>query len=59
MPTVIEKSPWPAQGIEKGTSPEDYRWGYLYLYSNGHVEFLEDERPALSEIEARWGHYFR
>ncbi len=26
----LEKTPWPAQGIEAGTSPEDYRWGYLY-----------------------------
>jgi hypothetical protein len=50
MPELIEKSPWPAQGITNGTSPEDYNWGYLYLYSNGRVEFREEERPPASSI---------
>ena len=59
MTDWIEKTPWPAQGIEMGTSPEDYRWGYLYLYRDGRAEFLEEERPTLQEIETRWGHYFR
>ena len=59
MPEWLEKTPWPAQGIATGTSPEDYRWGYLYLYRDGRAVFREDERPTLREIEARWGHYFR
>ena len=57
MPEWIEKTPWPAQGVETGTSPEDYRWGYLYR--DGRAEFLEEVRPTLREIEARWGHYLR
>ena len=65
MPEWIEKTPWPAQGVETGTSPEEYRWGYLYLYlylclyRDSRAEFLEDERPTLREIETRWGHYLR
>lgn len=57
--SLLEKAPWPAEGIRHGSSPKDYQWGYLYLYGDGRAKFVLDEQPDLKEIEARWGHYFR
>lgn len=58
MGTLIEKTPWPAQGIRQDSIPDDYQWGYLYLYDDGQAMFDEAETPSLEEIVARWGHYF-
>lgn len=55
--SLLEKTPWPAQEIKHGSSPEDYQWGYLYLY--GRVDFVVGEQPDREEIEARWEHYFK
>jgi hypothetical protein len=40
MGLLLEKTPWPAEGIRKGSAPEDYNWGYLYYYDDGEVQFV-------------------
>lgn len=59
MPALVEKTAWPAEGIKHGSLPDDYTWGYLYLYSDGRANFIETDQPGPAEIESRWGHYFR
>lgn len=59
MSEVIEKTPWPATGIEQDTRPEDYEWGYMVFYRDGSTEYLPDETPSPAAIQARWGQYFR
>ena len=58
MGALIEKTPWPAQGIVYGSRPEEYVWGYLYLYDDGNFHFRADEEPSDEEVWDRWGHYF-
>ena len=53
------KDPLARTGYTDGHIARRLSWGYLYLYRDGRAVFLEEERPTLSEIEARWGHYFR
>jgi hypothetical protein len=54
---VVEKVPWPSEGIRPGTIVEDYTWGYLYLMRTGEAEFDDAESPTNIEIMDRWGHY--
>lgn len=55
---IIEKTAWPLHPIETYHN-EEGDWGYLIVYSDNTVQFLDAERPTSDEIKKRWNHYFR
>jgi hypothetical protein len=55
---IIERIPWPANGIHSYTCIEDGLWGWLIQYADGGVEFDESSRPTDREILDQWGDRF-
>lgn len=55
MSTIISKEPWWKTPPRPGQGDDELEWGYLITYSDGRVEFTENERPTPEEIAQRKG----
>ncbi len=49
---LLSREPWWATAPSPGQTDKDVEWGYLELYENGALVFVED-RPTDEEIATR------